>query len=609
MSCDLARERLSAAMDGALDAGDARRLDDHVAGCQACAAYRSELELLRRSVRFEPLGDVPDVAPAVVAIAAARGRRRRVADLVAVAAAFVAAIVAGGVFIGLDVREPVQVHAQVSDRVVAAQRHVRSLAADVTVVERGWHPLVPVRRYEGRLAYRAPESLSLRLRDRTDYPDGRWVRNDVDVVADGPAWWARGPSPCPVEALPGCADPEPRVQSITGREPFRAATPVPLDLVVPVRSFALGATLARPGTAVVAGREAVGVTTTAAQVQPLLDGLRQAGTLREVHPADPVEVWLDQDALVPLAVSVHVRDGAERARWAAIRGHADIAGERILEIRLSGVTINEPVEDAAFPPPPRGAGPRDAGFADRAPGTVGVPAPAWLSEGMTLHRAGVARGSVNAPEVAVAAYSDGRAWVKVRATRDWHGHRLFGQLGEAVRRVDLAVGVAYVGDGGRAVAVHGRELDVVVTGTLSERDLLRVAGSIGVRGLPVPAGWAEADTRPIAEAVRTIGGGLRPPALEGFATPAARVVGDALVITAAGPGARGFVLTQTSDDSLTPPLGADVRGVEVRGTAGRYTPGAGELEWVEGGRAVSLRSTSLSLDELVALAERLETHR
>jgi CheY-like chemotaxis protein len=79
----------------------------------------------------------------------------------------------------------------------------------------------------------------------------------------------------------------------------------------------------------------------------------------------------------------------------------------------------------------------------------------------------------------------------------------------------------------------------------------------------------------------------------------------ALLTEALDAGARGFVLTQAPDAAFAPPLEPDVRGVEVRGTAGRYTPGHGELEWVEDGRVVSLRSATLSLDELVAVAERL----
>jgi hypothetical protein len=49
-----------------------------------------------------------------------------------------------------------------------------------------------------------------------------------------------------------------------------------------------------------------------------------------------------------------------------------------------------------------------------------------------------------------------------------------------------------------------------------------------------------------------------------------------------------------------------VRGVRVRGSDGRWSAARGELEWVEGGRTVSLRSATLSLEELLAVADRLK---
>lgn len=608
MSCEHARQQLSAALDGALGEAEHEALEAHLAGCEPCRAHRGHLERLRRAVRYEPLDDTPDVAPAVVAAAAAAQQRRKRAERLVLAATFVAAVLAGGTFVGLDVREPTQVRAAVAERVIEAQTRLASLEAEVRVVERGWHRAVPERRYTGTLAYRAPESLALTLTDRTAYPDERWVPNDVEVVADEDTWWARGPAPCPQEALPGCADPTPRVQSVTGREPFRAATAAPLDLVVPVRSFTLAAEPALLDARDIAGREALGLATTAAQVAPILDGLRQAGTLRGAHPTDPVELWLDEEALVPLTVTVRAADSTERALWAARRGYADEAGQTVLEVSLADVSVNGAVPDEAFPPPPADASVRDAGFADRSLSAIDMPAPGWLPEGMQPHRAGVTKGG-GAPTVVVASWSDGRAWVKVRATRQWDARRLFGGLGDAVRRVDLAGGVGYVGEGGRAVALHAGDVDVVVTGSLPETELRRIAASLDVRGRPVPGWWAEAAVVPLDRVADRLDGVLLPPDLDGFAPAAARLLDRGAVIAVTGPGARGFVLTQVPGQALAPPLEPDVRGVEIRGTAGRYTPRTGELEWVEGGSVVSLRSATLSLDELVAIAERLERPR
>jgi hypothetical protein len=138
---------LSAAADGELADGRAAALEAHLAGCPACAAFRSRLVTLRQHLRFEPVGTVPDVAPRVLtAIRAGRpeplrsGRGRGLP----VVAAFLCGVVLGATFIGLGRGGPGQVAmADLPARVVAAQRTLGSLAADVSLVERGWHPRVP----------------------------------------------------------------------------------------------------------------------------------------------------------------------------------------------------------------------------------------------------------------------------------------------------------------------------------------------------------------------------------------------------------------------------------------------------------------------------------
>jgi len=341
---------LSAAADGELAAGRAEALDAHLAGCPACTAFRARLVVLRRRLRFEPVGVVPDVAPRVLAsIRSVPGRRGhrpgRRRGLVPVAAAFLCGVVLGATFIGLGGGGPGQVaKADLPARVVAAQRTLRSLAADVSLVERGWHPSVPERRFTGRLRYRAPEHLALRLTDRTAYPSAAWRRGSLDLVVTGDRWWTRGQRACPPEALPGCAPATPLVRLVEHREPFADATPVPLDLVTPVRSFTPAGSGVPLGSRRVAGRAADGVVTTAAQVAPLLSGLGPAGAgnLRSPHPSDRVELWLDEDALVPLALRVTAASGDERRAWADARGYRDRPGEVVLELSLSRVSLNRP---------------------------------------------------------------------------------------------------------------------------------------------------------------------------------------------------------------------------------------------------------------------------
>lgn len=617
MRCDQARMDVSLAVDGELAAERADRMAAHLAGCTACAAFQGRLAAIRQQLRFEPVGTVPDVAPRVLAAVrrrarpapsgsgrpAGRGRRGR---LLPVAAAFLAGAVVGASFVGLGGRRPAQVAlAELPARVVAAQRTLTSLAAEVSLVERNWHPDVPERVLTGRLRYRAPESLALRLTDRTAYPSAAWVRDDVTLVVTGDRWWTRGPRGCPVEAQPACTPRIPRVRLVERREPFDDATPVPLDLVTPVRSFTPAAAPAPLGTRRIAGRAAEGVATTAAQVAPLLAGLAPAGNLRAFHPTDPVELWLDQTALIPLALRVTVAAGGERQRWAAAHGYPDRPGQVILELTLHGVVLNRPLEPGAFPPPPAGTRAEDAGFRDRPAPTDGTaPAPGWLPAGFRPYRSGVVGGA--GPRVAVRSWTDGRAWVKVRATGDWPGGRLFGDLGPLVRPLPLPTGVAYASEDGGRVAVHGDGVDLVVSGSLAPADLVRLAAALPVTGRPVPAGWAEATTATLPQARAASPGLLRPRDPAGFAPPAVRVDGRVVTLAYAGPGSRGFVLVQAPGARLVPPLDADARGVRVRGADGRWSAERGELEWVEHGRVLDLRSTTLSLEELLAAAASLE---
>lgn len=66
LSCDGARELISAEVDGALLGGEAEMLELHVDGCTACTAYRSEVVSLARAMRVRSAEFDPRFVEAVM---------------------------------------------------------------------------------------------------------------------------------------------------------------------------------------------------------------------------------------------------------------------------------------------------------------------------------------------------------------------------------------------------------------------------------------------------------------------------------------------------------------------------------------------------------------
>jgi hypothetical protein len=623
MTCDDARRLLSDRMDEPLVPARQAEVDEHVAGCEACQAYERGLQQVRAALWADP-APAPDLTASIMtavrkeAASADAGRTRVPRAWLPVAAAFVGALVVGALLVGSADRGGDDVAAaDLVARLDEAQRAITALSADVEVVEHGLHPDVPERRFTGSLQYRAPETMVLHLEDGTDYPGDSWPADDVDLVVDEDTWWAGGIRDCPAVAQPACLSPRAEVQEVTEREPFSASAPVPLDLITPVQSFRLSGAPATLPDEQVDGRATVGVEVTAAQVAPLLEGLAPAGNLREVHPTDRVELRLDEGSSVPVALTVRAAEGELREQWALRHGYQDQVGEPVLEVRLSDLRLDDDARSPEVVAPPADArlATRSEGFHDEGTGAAVLPVPD-APLGFELHQRGVVPLGDGGELIGVSSWTDGRAWLTQRTVAGRMGDRLFGELGASVRSVDLgAAGVAYLSEDGRRAGLHAMAaddtpIDVVVTGSVDQQVLLDHLGDLGLVGLPVPAGWAEASTATRQQAVDALPTLLLPAALEGFGPPSFRVDGEpgAPVVRAAyaGPGSRAFVLVQTAGDVLAPPLDtADVVAVEVRGEAGRFSPERGLLEWVDDDTLRSLQSTSIGLGELVALAESL----
>ena len=598
MRCDVARTALSARFDGEELDVSLPELDSHLAECDECAGFRRTMEEVRHHLRLESIESAPDLAGAVTSVLPRRRPRSR--RYLPAAAVFIVGCMIGAAVIAAG-GGPKRAEAEtLGERVLQQQRAISSLQADVEIVERGWNAHVPERRFTGHLRYRAPESLALELSDQTTYPSDAWVPNDVTLIVDGANWWARGPRSCPPTAQPDCTPHTPDVLGTTHREPFADATPVPLELITPVRSFVVGADPRSIGTRVINGRTAIGVTTTAAQLGELLADLRPAGNLRDVNSADPVDLWLDQATLVPVEIEVRAADSPDRARWATERGATEHAGDTILTVRLSGLRLNESMPDGSFPARPSGATVTDMGFVDAE--VDGALTPAKLPEGFTAYRSGVAG------DQSIETWTDGRAWLKLSFNDRWPGGRLFGGIGSLVRRVDLgAAGIGYASEDGTRVAIHGDRIDLLLTGSVAPSDLQALAGSLGIVGLAVPASWAEASTTTLTAATVNHPGLLVPSDLPGFAAPAVRDEGNVVSIAYAGPGLRAFLLTADFGGTLLPTDDPDALGLVIRSTDGRWSPAHGELTWVEGGATYTLHSETVALGELLGIAKRMRT--
>jgi len=278
---------------------------------------------------------------------------------------------------------------------------------------------------------------------------------------------------------------------------------------------------------------------------------------------------------------------------------------------LSPVDIND--ADVAVPAPLCSSDQqcddsRDLGFVDRTVGASELPEPEWLPDGMVEYRSGERRSPGAASTVVVRTWTNGRSWVKVAGTHDWHRDQLFGSVGPLVRPLTTSAGVVYASEDASSIAVHGDGIDIIVTGSVGEADLLRVAASLGVDGLDVPAWWAEAGSTTVDELELGDQPALVPPNdgdLDGASVSVAARAGR-IDVAITGPGARGARLVQTPSSVLAPSEDPDARVVAVRGFEGRYSPTLGELSWVERDRRLVLSSSTLAVGEMVELAAALQ---
>ncbi len=549
------------------------------------AAFLATAERLRARLRVEEALTPPDVTDAVLERVRAerRGtvwpRSERPVLLVAAAVFIVAALAAGFLVRSGGPLSPRPALADVGDDVLAAQTDVRRLEATVTLVERGAHPDRPERRYSGTLRYEAPERLWLHLAETSTAPSG-WSANDLDLVIDERTASTVGLHGCPVGQQPACLGVR-EMRLVTGAAPFAPDHVAPLDLIVPAGAFLPSADVS---TREVEG--AIVLDTTVARLQAAVDGLRAAGALRAVHATDRVRLVLDADTFTIQRLTVLAGEDPSRTTWAATNGYTEAPGTEILDLRVAPAAL--PHEPLPALPDDQG---RAAGFVDQH--SVDAPAPAYLPAGYAPHRSGTL--TTSGPDRTIRSWSNGRAWIRLDATDDPTGDVLLGGIGPIARQVRVGDGIGYTDPAGRILSLHTDALDLTLTGSVPLDVLVRIAASLPLRGLEVPATWPQgAVLEDVPEGALRARGPL-----------IARHDGADVVVAVPGPGSTSAVLRQRPGDRLDPPV-PDVVEAAVRSAIGRYDPAIGELTWVEDGWVRALRSTGLDLADLQALAAQLE---
>ena len=581
--CDEFQLELSVAHDE--NRSPSNRVREHVRGCEVCTEFQETLRGLDRALAAGEFDKSPDIAGQVMAAITEPKQQWWSIAAVVLVGVLIGALV-GGVGSRFDV-----VQAQdLDDRFHAASPSVRSMTANLLVVERGWHPEVPERVYTGTLSYAAPEQLIIDLADTTSYPGAEWTRNDLKLEISNGDVVSVASTRCPVAAIPGCLRPA-ETTSISDQKPFDDGVLAPLEIVGPGRSLSWWSGMEVVGTPELDGRSTIQIEATVAGVD-LIRAITDRGAWRELHPTDRILLWLDEETLIPVRVEVFAAASAERVLWQIRRGYDDDpSSEPIFIIQMDDLTTGGAGIDVSVPDEaPSG------GFVD---GVVEVPEPE-LDPAFTRHRSGtwpLPDGGV----VDLAAWSDGRSWLMVEATDDWDEPHLFGMSAPLVRQVDLGDGsVGYLDPNGGKLAIHGLDTNVLVSGSVQEEVLIEAGRSLGIRGLPTPDDW---DQSSVVDIDRLPSGTLIPD-IEGWSI-LGHVDGDQVSILMTGSGRRTVHITQTPGSRLDPPVGPDVSMVEVRGVTGRSNSAAASMEWVEGDWIIQMRSDTVSIGELQEIAEAL----
>ncbi|HEU4355940.1 MAG TPA: zf-HC2 domain-containing protein [Actinomycetota bacterium] len=641
MNCDRARRALSERMDGEhLSHHAASALEHHLATCAACRAFQAGAYRLRERTRIGLAPAVPDlVEPIMVAVRAeARPAPARVRPLrtprangpllprlaPALAAAVVGLLVGSLAVGGPWSAERTATAVDVTQGVARAAAGLHAYEASFRIQERDFAPDVPLRELSMEVWFQAPERYRVDVTDHTVYPSDDFTPTDLRLVVDGSTWYSRVPSPCPTAGCP------PTETLITNRTPFSSAAPAPTDLVIPVTTLSGDEGVTVLGEQTLLGRRALRVEMRFDRAAPLFPFLRGGGW-RPFYPDDRVVVWLDATSWFPLKWSVYPASSPERRQWALRFGLPDEPPSvPVLEVQALAVDRSAPPASTFAVPAAehrvdQGARPVPLGSVERVTGHKPV-APADLN-GMTLYEVVLPADPRGRAGDVVMTYSRGMQWLQVGESRTWTRNELLGPIGRRAQEVTLADGgVAYyepaTEDEGRRLSIHTDDVDLYLETNLSRTDLLRVASSLPVEGIPLPVAWRVQETPDgTIERVRLEEAQTQAPfplllprtLPEGSALASVELLRHGNTVGVAvyfqdqevALGGGEIHLHMELAEALPAATASRQEAVEVRGVEARYTPDAGRLEWLEDGLYISIEAPGLPLRELIGIADSL----
>ena len=500
MNCHRAQPVLSARMDGeSVPRAAVASAEAHAAGCPSCASFTARSARVRTAVRIRPAMQVPDLVDPIMAAVVderiapdattrlarvPRGRRRAPAWR-GVAAALAAGIVAGSVAVGGPWRaadEQTVAIATIVDNVHAAAASLRSYSATYAIVERGLSPDVPERRLELDVAFLHPQRFRVDVRDLTDYRSvGPPTPTAFTYIEDAPASYRE--ESCRLPDTPCSTTSTAEAES----RPFSGAAPPAGDLIVPLATFGTGDGIRLVGTAPLDGRDAVHVVLSFERAAPLFRFLEVGGTWRPFYADDRVDLWLDASTWFPLRSTVTPSPAAARRAWENRFGLPVERSETPILVVDAIAVRDAPPDRSLFEIPDLRDPTVDPaslvgrlGYAPLTPTETG---------GLSFVAASTPGLSDDGAPRSLLVYARGLDYLKIAEHPDWRRPGPFGPVAPDAEEIALADGVARFApageDFGNLVAIHGAGTDLYLESNLPRDELLAIAASLPVRGLPL----------------------------------------------------------------------------------------------------------------------------